>query len=93
MLLVQSIIMCKASGHTENLDDNEHSAKCLDLGVGISRIWVGAKIYTWSQSLAGDPFKNWAWKIGKLLNDVGGLLSTDEVWNALSRSLYSGRRV
>ena len=46
------------------------------------------KIYTWSQSLADESFKNWAWKMEKLLeaiNDFGGLLSTDELWNALAQ--------
>ena len=38
------------------------------------------KICMWSQSLAGESFKNWAWKTKKLLegiNDFGGLLSAD----------------
>ena len=46
------------------------------------------KIYLWSHSLAGDNFKNWAWKTQKLLSnikDFGGLLSTDELWEALAQ--------
>ena len=46
------------------------------------------KICMWSQSLAGDRFKNWAWKTKKLLediNDFGELLSADELWSALAQ--------
>ena len=40
------------------------------------------RIYLWSHSLAGENFKNWAWKTQNLLDtikDFGGLLSTDEL--------------
>ena len=42
----------------------------------------------WSHSLARDNFRNWAWKTQKLLNtikDFGGLLSADELWDALAQ--------
>ena len=45
-------------------------------------------VYMWSQSLAGEGSKNWAWKTKKLLDDIkdfGGLLSTDELWDALAQ--------
>ena len=46
------------------------------------------KICIWSESIAGDNCKNWAWKTKKLLEDIedfGGLLSTDELWDALAQ--------
>ena len=46
------------------------------------------RIYLWSHSLAGENFKNWAWKTQNLLDtikDFGGLLSTDELWEALAQ--------
>ena len=46
------------------------------------------KIYIWSESLAAENCKNWAWKTNNLLKDVkdyGGLLSTDELWDALAQ--------
>ena len=50
------------------------------------------KICTWSESLAGENFKNWAWKAKKLLGDIrdfGGLLLTDELWDALAQQEMS----
>ena len=46
------------------------------------------RIYLWSHSLAGDNFRNWAWKTQNLLDtikDFGGLLSIDELWDALAQ--------
>ena len=46
------------------------------------------KICVWSESLAGDKYKNWAWKTKKVLEsikDFGGTLSTDELWDALAQ--------
>ena len=46
------------------------------------------KICVWSESLAGDKCKNWAWKTKKELEsikDFGGTLSTDELWDALAQ--------
>ena len=44
------------------------------------------KICTWSESLTGENFKNWAGKASKLLGDIRdfeGLLMMDELWDAL----------
>ena len=45
-------------------------------------------ICMWSQSLADENFENWAWKARRLLEtikDFGGLLSIDELWDALAQ--------
>ncbi len=50
------------------------------------------KVCVWSESLAGENFKNWAWKAKKLLGDIkdfGGLLSIDELWDALAQQEMS----
>ena len=50
------------------------------------------KICTWSESLAGENFKNWAWKARKLLDDIGdfgGILSMDELWDVLAQQEMS----
>ena len=46
------------------------------------------KIYIWSESIAGDNCKNWAWKTKHLLDDIkdfGGVLTIDELWDALAQ--------
>jgi hypothetical protein len=43
----------------------------------------------WSESLAEKNFKNWAWKAKKHIKDFGGLLSTDELWDALTQQEMS----
>ena len=45
-------------------------------------------VYGWSKSLAGPNCKNWMWKTKTLLEsiqDFGGLLSVDEIWNELAK--------
>ena len=45
-------------------------------------------MYLWSQSLAGENCRNWAWRTKNLLDavkDFGGLLANDELWEALAQ--------
>ena len=53
----------------------------------MGRYRLTRKICTWRESLAGENFKNWAWKASKLLGDIrdfGGLLMMDDLWDALA---------